>query len=118
MTYVNSTFFAVLLVPLLIRYIIASSGAWRSIFYKQERPVKYEPLAERDQDASGGHNSEAESALPNGHITDAPVPSRSSDASKPRGDLSVTSSNDRLDIRETAWLSFEFSMIWVRRLYL
>lgn len=108
MTYVNSSCFALLLLPILIRHVATSDGASQAFFRKRGEPVKYTPLPEGDSNVFRGRTDEEESAVRNGYITDASEPSGSG------VDTPATDIESGLDIRETAWLSFEFSMIWVR----
>lgn len=112
-TYVNSSFFAFLLVPLLIRYLLTSNGPWQAIFHNREEFVGYAPLVDGSDHVSGARRSHDEPLMRNGYATGAPEDGSPRFSTRLRKENARTSVEDRLDFRETAWLSLEFSILWV-----
>lgn len=66
-----------------------------------------------DGNIFGRKSNEEESAIHKGIRTDPSESSSSSDTTSPVGDIPTRAVEDKLGNRETAWLSLEFSILWV-----
>lgn len=105
-TYVNCSFFSILLIPLAFKYTWQYVTKLDYIKSKTQRLGKYTPI------------SEDESRL---HLTSTSQAERVDEDQKPVDELRVEgaqygaeeSVNDPLTLKETIRLSLEFSMLWV-----
>ncbi|KAL8999334.1 MAG: hypothetical protein Q9169_001760 [Polycauliona sp. 2 TL-2023] len=117
-TYVNSSFFAVLLLPVLLQRLVDSTGLWRHVFQQRRKDTKYALLAEDER------NLVVKSDGEDGRIADGGDTNDGSGPDNPGGSTGLTEATGteavvgRLSIRDTAWLSFEFSILWFLANYL
>ncbi|KAL9101154.1 MAG: hypothetical protein Q9163_003556 [Psora crenata] len=106
LTYVNSSFFSSFLLLVAARRLWASSGSIRGAVKGQDRSIAYQPLTDQEEQHTAkpdGADSETSSRSPrNRLVVDDSMTSSGSDGG----------AADRLNIRETAWLSFEFCLLW------
>ena len=111
MTYINSSFFSVLLLPVAARRLWASGGSIRGAIRGSKPITLYAPLAEGEDDARPLKLVDEEDLPPaigsprSRLLVEEPIASSTS---------TVGPAIDRLDTRQTAWLSFEFCILWVR----
>lgn len=99
--------------PLLIRFLLTSNGPWQAMFHKREEFFEYAPLVDGSGHVSGARRSHDEPLMRNGYATGAPEGGSPRTSTRLREENARTSVEDRLDFRETAWLSLEFSILWV-----
>lgn len=110
-TYINSSFFSVLLLLVGARRLRASGGSIRGAIRGQGPATLYLPISEvEDEQAPLKPDNEE------GNGTSSQSPQNRLLIEEP---LNMSGTIDgtiegRLDIRETAWLSFEFCILWVR----
>lgn len=114
MTYVNSTFFTILLPPFLLQRLLDSNGTWRHLLRRRPTETKYALLVETESNTSTKVGGDDNSAVLDGHINDGPNTNDGTDNTGPIERAVVKAVEDRLTIRDTAWLSLEFSILWVR----
>lgn len=108
MTYVNSSFFTLFLLFVALKRLWTSGGSIRGAFEGEAPPPAYVPIgAEEEQDLakpSDEEESQATSRSPQArllvddHLTNAGT--------------QEAGSTDRLNLRETLWLSLEFFGLW------
>ncbi|KAL8694487.1 MAG: hypothetical protein Q9218_000900 [Villophora microphyllina] len=111
-TYINSCFFALVLLPVLLRRFLEFYHNRHDRIPQKHRNIKYALLVESERSSSIrpdngdvllnndalAHNESDLSEIPNQRVHS--------------GDKDTIHSGDRLNLRETAWLSFEFSILW------
>lgn len=108
-TYVNSSFFSVLLILVGLKRLWASGGSISGAIRGESRSTLYSPIFEDEQEAFvkpvDEGDSRAENRSPRSRllIEDPVCGSIASEGTK----------EARLNVRETAWLSFEFCILWV-----
>ena len=106
-TYVNSSFFAIFLIFVLIRdYCFARTSSSSTLATASKQSAAYVPVPDSDRQ---GHLKPDEENEQDDHS------SRSRlliDDSMTSVESSRSTSSDRLSVRETAWLSFEFCILW------
>lgn len=104
MTYVNSCFFTPLLLPCFLKYFLETRGAWSNAFHKREETFEYAPLADGERnESSGAENGHDIYVFDGDNFKDT----RSTE------NLDKIATESKITVRETAWLSFEFSFLWV-----
>lgn len=113
MTYVNSLFFAPLLLPYLVRYLLNSGGSWSVPFRKRKEPFKYAPVADDERNETQGSEDCNGSTVENGHIVDESDGNNLKDT-RSTGNVDKVPAEAKINVRKTASLSFEFSILWVR----
>ncbi|KAL8683770.1 MAG: hypothetical protein Q9186_000256 [Xanthomendoza sp. 1 TL-2023] len=111
-TYVNSTFFILLLLPVLLQRLLDAKGSWRHLIRKGHKETKYALLAEDEQNTSAKADSEGDPIVYNGHMNGGSSPNNGMASTGPTEGAAVKGAEDRLTIRDTAWLSLEFSILW------
>ncbi|KAL8722946.1 MAG: hypothetical protein Q9225_000638 [Loekoesia sp. 1 TL-2023] len=111
-TYVNSSFFASLLVPYLAKYLFKSGGIWQAAFHERNKSFQYALLADGEGNDTGSASGNNRLAVENGHIDNVSGSNSLKDSMTSTENVGVASTEDKLNIRETAWLSFEFSILW------
>ncbi|KAI4119130.1 MAG: hypothetical protein LQ345_000917 [Seirophora villosa] len=82
------------------------------MFHKREEFFEYAPLVDGSGHVSGARRSHDEPLMRNGYATGAPEGGSPRTSTRLREENARTSVEDRLDFRETAWLSLEFSILW------
>ena len=113
MTYVNSSFFAILLLPVLLQRLLHPGRLWRYFARQRQKDTNYAPLAEDEgntvikSDGEDGYTAEG------GDVNDASMPEPMRGSTGFTGAAGIEAPGDKLSIRDTAWLSFEFSILWV-----
>ncbi|KAL9606820.1 MAG: hypothetical protein Q9179_000028 [Wetmoreana sp. 5 TL-2023] len=112
-TYINSSFFAILLVPVLVKRAVFPDGIWRAVLQREKGGIKYTPLVEGEQATSFKGVNGDDGMINNGYINERPDPDVVDDGTRSPDSMSTMSPKDIMDVRETAWLSFEFSILWV-----
>ncbi|KAL8739153.1 MAG: hypothetical protein Q9181_000182 [Wetmoreana brouardii] len=105
-TYVNSSFFAFLLAPVLVKRAVFPDGNWRAVFQREQEGIEYAPLVEGGRVTSFKRDSGDEAITDDGHINERPDTDEINDETRSLGSMST------MDFRETAWLSLEFSILW------
>ncbi|KAL8914244.1 MAG: hypothetical protein Q9171_001115 [Xanthocarpia ochracea] len=111
-TYVNSSFFAVLLLPVLIQRLLSSNGIWRHLIRQRRKHTKYAPLAEDEQNPVVKTDSEDGRIADSDHFDDEPNSHSLTDNTRVPESMGMEAVEERLSIRETAHLSLEFSILW------
>lgn len=110
-TYVNSCFFTPLLLPYFARYLLKSRGAWSIFSQKRQNTFEYTPLADGERNEIRGSDGYNGSTIENGHSDDVSGGDSLKDT-RLMGDVDKLPANAKINIRETASLSFEFSFLW------
>ncbi|KAI4166931.1 MAG: hypothetical protein LQ343_007634 [Gyalolechia ehrenbergii] len=110
-TYVNSLFFAPLLLPYLVRYLLNSGGSWSVPFRKRKEPFKYAPVADDERNETQGSEDCNGSTVENGHIVDESDGNNLKDT-RSTGNVDKVPAEAKINVRKTASLSFEFSILW------
>ncbi|KAL9599751.1 MAG: hypothetical protein Q9219_003634 [cf. Caloplaca sp. 3 TL-2023] len=110
-TYVNSTFFAPLLIPSLVRYLIKSQNIWPNVFRQGRQSIRYAILAESEPNHPGRRIDGDRSSLENSHV-EVSESDRLAEHTGSAENVGNEKSGDMLDLRETAWLSLQFSFLW------
>ncbi|KAL8760216.1 MAG: hypothetical protein Q9199_000239 [Rusavskia elegans] len=113
MTYINSSFFAVLLLPVLLQRLLGPNGLWRHLLRQRRKDTKYALLAEDEHNAVIKTHSEDGCVADSGDVNDAAVSDHTRGSTGLPVGAGIETVEDRLGIRDTAWLSFEFSILWV-----
>ncbi|KAI4279294.1 MAG: hypothetical protein LQ337_000325 [Flavoplaca oasis] len=111
-TYVNSSFFAILLLPVLLQRLWPPGGLWRHLTRQRQKNTKYAPLAEDEQNIVIKPDGEDGYAADGGGTNDEFMPENMRGSTGFTQAAGIGASGDRLSIRDTAWLSFEFSILW------
>ncbi|MCJ1453647.1 hypothetical protein MMC28_003994 [Mycoblastus sanguinarius] len=106
-TYVNSSFFSVLLIFVAVRRLWANDGSIRRALQENDRPTHYTPIVEEDEDPAfnkpnNDEVAQSASRSPNSQLL----------IEEPMADSGVYEGEGRLNLRETAKLSFEFCILW------
>lgn len=117
MTYVNSSFFAVLLLPVLLQRLLGSNGIWRHLIRQRRKHAKYAPLAEDERNPVVKTDSEDGRLADSDHFDDEPNSNILTDNTRVPESMGMEAVEERLSIRETAHLSLEFSILWVNSRY-
>lgn len=114
-TYINTSFFSVSLVVILIRRLYATNGSINRVWRGSNESSSYTPITSEEEPAYlkpdghdeflRGRNSGSGRGLFGGQVA-------GSEASEP---AHRDGTEAALDVRETAKLSLEFCMLWVRR---
>ena len=109
-TYINSSFFSVLLLLVAARRLWASGGSVQGAISGNDGSVHYVPVIEQDEQAyikpdDSGASQETNGSPHSRLLIEEPSSSPGVEGSPPEG---------RLKIRETLKLSFEFCILWVR----
>lgn len=112
-TYINTAFFIIPLIPILVQrgyqdpsHLHAINRSWR------QRLARYTPLSQTDQDESPEHIKPASPRLHRRSFTDEADPMQHSQVLSMRSGRSARSKLPPLTVRETAWLSLEFCILW------
>ncbi|KAL8675018.1 MAG: hypothetical protein Q9168_000613 [Polycauliona sp. 1 TL-2023] len=111
-TYINSSFFAVLLLPVLLQRLLGSNPLWRHLFQRPQQDTKYALLAEDERNIVVKPDGDGDRIADGADVTDG------SGSNNPRRSMGLTEATglevavDRLSVRDTAWLSFEFAILW------
>ena len=105
----NSSFFSVLLVLVAAKRLWASGGSLQGAIHDQGQTTLYSPVSEGEHEAFVKPDDELEA-----HGTDRSQRNLLflEDSINRTGSLEEIVET-RLNIRETAWLSFEFCILWV-----
>ncbi|KAL8735962.1 MAG: hypothetical protein Q9166_000524 [cf. Caloplaca sp. 2 TL-2023] len=111
-TYVNSSFFAVLLLPVLLQRLLDSNGIWRNYIRQRRKGTKYALLAEDERNTLVKTDNEDAAAENTGHIDGGSEPHIFMDGIRTSQSVETKVVEDRLTIRDTARLSLEFSILW------
>ena len=106
----NSTFFATLLIPFFVKNLSKFGATWRTTFRRQKGSGKYALLADGERDEPQKVTGDGGSAVNDNH---GPHENSFGDNTRPIEDVDISSTEDKLNTREIAWLSFEFSILWV-----
>ncbi|KAL8972730.1 MAG: hypothetical protein Q9183_000381 [Haloplaca sp. 2 TL-2023] len=112
-TYVNSSFFTLILIPAVIKHFLFPGGTWRSVFLRQKIAASYARLDEGEHETfpvkntRGGASEDDQdrslnSSSPNAHFA----------GTGPSVGPTCAPGQGAMNIREIAWLSFEFSILW------
>ena len=108
-TYVNSSFFSVLLILVVAKRLWASGGSIRGAIRGHNHATLYSAISEDEHEAFVKPNDEegvqGVSRSPRSQLLVEEPMSRSGTTA------GITEA--RLNVRETAWLSFEFCILWV-----
>ncbi|KAL8768922.1 MAG: hypothetical protein Q9209_004977 [Squamulea sp. 1 TL-2023] len=111
-TYVNSSFFAILLVPVLLQRLLSSNGIRRHLLRQRQKDTKYVLLAEDER------NTLVKTVSKDARVADGDYVNDGSNANYPTENTGTSKGVvleaivEKLTIRDTAWLSLEFSMLW------
>ncbi|CAL8574547.1 hypothetical protein XPA_000503 [Xanthoria parietina] len=111
-TYINSSFFAVLLLPVLLQRLLGPNSLWRHLIRHRSKDTKYALLAEDERNTVVKTHSEDGRLADSGNLNDGSV------SDHMRGGIGlpegpgIENVEEKLSIRDTAWLSFEFSILW------
>ena len=100
-TYVNSSFFVLFLVFNAARRLWISGGSIQRAFRHEHTPPEYAPINEDEEMTKPDEEDAAQQAS-----------QLSVDDHLAASGLAKESTLDRLTLRETAWLSFEFCILW------
>ncbi|KAL8801376.1 MAG: hypothetical protein Q9182_004490 [Xanthomendoza sp. 2 TL-2023] len=111
-TYVNSTFFIIFLLPDLLKYLLDPHGSWRHLFRKGHKETKYALLVEDERNTAAKADSQGDPSGYNGQMDGGLSPNNGTDSTGPTDRAAVKGIGDKLTIRDTAWLSLEFSFLW------
>ncbi|KAL9131827.1 MAG: hypothetical protein Q9217_000354 [Psora testacea] len=106
-TYVNSSFFAIFLVFVAGRRLWVSGGSLRGVFKDQTPSTVYKPLTDDEEQPLAKPDGEDIGTSSRSHQSRLLV-----DDSMAGSGSAEDAATDRLNIRETAWLSFEFCLLW------
>lgn len=113
MTYINSSFFAVLLLPVLLQRLLGPDGLWRHLIRQRRKDTKYALLAEDEHNTVIKTHSEDGCIADSGDVNDNANSDHIRESTGLPVGASIETVEDRLSIRDTSWLSFEFSILWV-----
>lgn len=113
MTYINSSFFAVLLLPVLLQRLLGPNGLWRHPIRHRSKDTKYALLAEEERNTVVETHSEDGRLADSGNLNDGSVSDHLRGGTGLPEGPAMENVEDKLSIRDTAWLSFEFSILWV-----
>ena len=108
-TYVNSSFFSILLLLVAIRRLWSSGASAQRAVCGHDRSVHYLPVVEEEEQAYIKHGDGEATQEASGSPCS---PFLIEELSKNSG-LEPNSSEGRLEVRETLKLSFEFCILWV-----
>ncbi|KAG8530348.1 uncharacterized protein KY384_004850 [Bacidia gigantensis] len=106
-TYVNSSFFTCFLVWVFLKRLWSGKGLVREAIKGTEQSAAYTPVGDEDEHLI--QSKPASNPETNGYT---PQDSLLVDDSMTSLGSSRSSTSDRLSIRETAWLSLEFCILW------
>lgn len=105
-TYINSSFFSVFLVIVAARRLWASGGSIRGAIKGGTPSTAYTPIAEEEDQQSLKPSAGAAST------SQSPQSRLLVDDSMTSAGSGESIAADRLNVRETAWLGFEFCILW------
>ncbi|KAL8821291.1 MAG: hypothetical protein Q9223_000664 [Gallowayella weberi] len=111
-TYVNSTFFIIFLLPVLLKHLLDPHGSWRHFIRKGQKETKYALLVEDERNTSAKADSQGDPSVYNGQMDGGSSPNDGTDSTGPTERAAVKDIEDKLTIRDTARLSLEFSFLW------
>ncbi|KAL6721573.1 hypothetical protein ACLMJK_000677 [Lecanora helva] len=108
-TYVNSSFFSTLLILVFIKRLWASGGSMQEAVQGQDQSALYVPVPEEEREALVKSDDQGEARAEIGSprsrlLIEEPVSTSA---------VTEQAAETRLTIRETAWLSLEFCILWV-----
>ncbi|KAL8658151.1 MAG: hypothetical protein Q9226_001234 [Calogaya cf. arnoldii] len=112
-TYINSSFFTALLLPVLLQRLLGPNGRWRHLVPRRQTDAKYALLAEDERITVVKTGGEEGRIADCGIVNDGSIPNNQKETTGLPEGADVEAVEDRLSIRDTAWLSFEFSVLWV-----
>lgn len=95
------------------KYLLKSGGFWPATFHERNESSQYALLADGEGNDTGSAYGSDRLVVENGHINDVSGSNSLKDSMTSTENMGVASTEDKLNIRETAWLSFEFSILWV-----
>ncbi|KAL2048100.1 hypothetical protein N7G274_000011 [Stereocaulon virgatum] len=108
-TYVNSSFFSILLLPIVAKSLWASRGSIRGAIRQQNQSTSYAPIIEDENQAFLKPNGEEGNTHPAGR---SPRHRLQIEEPMTKSATAEGHAEGRLSVRETAWLSFEFCILW------
>ncbi|KAL8785506.1 MAG: hypothetical protein Q9213_003332 [Squamulea squamosa] len=111
-TYVNSSFFAILLVPVLLQRLLSSNGIWRHLLRQRQKDTKYALLAEDERNTLVKVDSKDARVADGDYVNEGPDANHPTENTGTSEGVVTAAIAERLTIRDTAWLSLEFSMLW------
>ncbi|CAO1599136.1 hypothetical protein XANCAGTX0491_002878 [Xanthoria calcicola] len=111
-TYINSSFFAVLLLPVLLQRLLGPNGLWRHLIRHRSKDTKYALLAEDERNTVVKTHSEDDRLADSGNLNDGSVSDHMRGGTGLPEGPGMENVEDKLSICDTAWLSFEFSILW------
>lgn len=100
-TYVNSSFFTLFLVPVVVKRLWASGGSIKGALRDEGTAADYTPIV-----------GDEELAKPDEEAVSQQSRQLLVDDTLVNSGLTKETATDRLNLRDTAWLSFEFCILW------
>ncbi|KAI4197300.1 MAG: hypothetical protein LQ350_006028 [Teloschistes chrysophthalmus] len=111
-TYINSSFFAVILIPVSLRSLFHKYYSPDACFSRKHGNTKYAPLMESGRSSSSKPNTRDVPVINDAYIREEDDPAAISDQRRLSSDEEVICSGNKLTLRETTRLSLDFSVLW------
>lgn len=113
MTYINSSFFALILIPVSLRSLFHTYYSLDDCPSRKYGNTKYDPLIESGHSSSSKPDTQDVAVINDDYTRDEDDPAAISDQRRLSSDEEVICSGNKLTLRETTRLSLDFSVLWV-----